>query len=387
MSADYYETLGVSRDATQEEIKKAYRKMAMKVHPDVATEPGAEEKFKAVNEAYEVLSDPQKKAIYDRGGDPLGQGGGGFGGFPGFEGFDIGGLVDAMFGGGGATTRGPKSRTRRGQDSLVRANLTLAEASFGITKSIKINTMALCSSCQGAGSADGKTPSQCPSCHGRGEVTTVQRSFLGNIRTTHPCEHCRGYGTIITQPCQECSGEGRVRTSRSINVKIPAGVKTGNRIHLESQGEVGPGGGPAGDLYVEITVATHEVFRREGDNLEMILHIPMTAAALGTTIPVTTLDAEVEGCSPEDATANVEIPAGVQSGARVTVPGRGVSKLRGNGRGELGVTLIVETPTKLNDEQRDLLTKFAELRNEDVFVKTSGKEQKGFFNRLRGAFE
>lgn len=388
MSDDYYEVLGVSRDASADQIKKAYRKKAMKLHPDVAG-PGSEEAFKKVQEAYEVLQDPQKRAVFDRGGDPNAAGGGfgdaGFGG-----GFDFTNLVDAMFGGGspfGGSARGPKSRVRRGQDALVRMRLTLAEAAFGITEPLDIDTAVVCPRCHGKGAEKDSEPVTCTTCDGRGEVTTVERSFLGNIRTTQPCPTCRGYGTVIPNPCPECSGEGRVRTSRTINVKIPAGVADGNRIHLDSQGEVGPGGGPAGDLYVELVVAPHEVFRREGSDLEMAVSVPMTAAALGTTVAVQTLEADREDMDADQASVDVEIPAGTQSGTRIVVNGRGVPKLRGQGRGDLGVTLLVETPTKLNNKQRDLLRQLAEARDEtetSASVHTTGS--KGVFSRIKEAF-
>ncbi|HEU5486647.1 MAG TPA: DnaJ domain-containing protein, partial [Microlunatus sp.] len=278
MSTDYYEILGVPRDASAEQIKKAYRQKAMKLHPDVATEADAGDKFKKVAEAYEVLGDPKKRDLYDRGGDPLGGGmGGGFNGGFGTAGFDFTNLVDAMF--GQQTARGPRTRVRRGQDALVRLDLELAEAAFGTTKPLRVDTAVLCPRCSGSGAQEGSKPVTCATCHGQGEVTHVQRSFIGDIRTTSPCPTCRGYGTVIPDPCVECAGDGRVRSNRTINVKIPAGVSSGNRIHLAAHGEVGPGGGPAGDLYVDLDVAPHEVFRRDGDNLEMVLKIPMTAAA------------------------------------------------------------------------------------------------------------
>ncbi|MGA4669665.1 molecular chaperone DnaJ [Propionibacteriaceae bacterium Y1923] len=393
MSRDYYEVLGVPRDATPEQIKKAYRKMAMKVHPDVASDADSAEKFKEVQEAYEVLHDEHKRAIYDRGGDPNGRGGGAgfqdFGGFgggftSGAGGFDFTNLVDAMF--GAQAQRGPRSRTRRGQDALVRQSLTLAEAAFGVTKPLTIDTAVVCPKCTGSGAEEGSEPVTCATCHGRGDVTSVQRSFLGDIRTSQPCPQCRGYGSVIPQPCGECSGEGRVRHKRQISVKIPAGVSTGNRIHLESQGEVGPGGGPAGDLYVELVVANHDVFTRDGDNLELALRIPMTAAALGTRIPVTTLEAEREDSDPADRQVNVEVPAGTQSGTRIAIPNRGVPRLRGGGRGELGITFVVQTPTKLDDQQRDLLRQLAEVRDETSISSEPDKGHKGVFGRIKEAF-
>jgi molecular chaperone DnaJ len=385
---DYYEILGVSRDATPEQIKKAYRQLAMKLHPDVATEDGAADRFKKVAEAYEVLQDPKKRDLYDRGGDPLGGGMGGFNGAGGFGGgaggFDFTNLVDAMF--GQQSTRGPRSRVRRGQDALVRLQLELAEAAFGTTKPLQVDTAVLCPRCSGSGAADGSQPVTCATCHGQGDVTHIQRSFIGDIRTTQPCPTCRGYGTVIPNPCVECAGDGRIRSTRTINVKIPAGVNTGNRIHLAAHGEVGSGGGPAGDLYVELAVAQHEIFRREGDDLEVVVRIPMTAAALGTEVAVATLEADLPDSDPADRSVQVTVPAGTQSGTRVALEGRGVPRLRSNGRGQLGVTLLVQTPTRLDDEQRDLMRQLAELREETGPEGTVQRHGRGVFGRLRDAF-
>ncbi len=384
MSSDYYEVLGVPRDASPEQIKKAYRRLAMKLHPDVASEPDAAERFKKVAEAYEVLQDPKKRDLYDRGGDPLGGGMGGFNGGFGAGGFDFTNLVDAMF--GQQTTRGPRSRVRRGQDALVRLDLELAEAAFGTTKPVRVDTAVLCPRCNGSGAAEGSKPVRCTTCHGQGEVTHVQRSFIGDIRTTQPCPTCRGYGTVIPNPCPECAGDGRVRSTRTINVKIPPGVSTGNRIHLAAHGEVGPGGGSAGDLYVELTVAPHETFRREGDDLEVVVRIPMTAAALGTEVLVTTLEADLPDADPESVAVRVPVPAGTQSGTRIAIEGKGVPRLRGSGRGELGVTLLVQTPTRTDEEQRDLLRQLAVLRGETRPEVTVQKTGRGVFGRLRDAF-
>ena len=388
MSKNYYDILGVDEDATTEQIKKAYRRKAMKVHPDVVQGEDAAEKFKELSEAYEVLNDPNKRAIYDQGGDPLGRGGaggtGGFGG-AGFGGFDFSTIMDAMFG-GQAAGRGPRSRVQRGHDALVRAGLELHEAVFGCTKSIRIDTAVVCPKCQGAGGEPGSKPVTCTTCRGQGEVTTVQRSFIGDIRTAQPCPTCQGFGTIIPNPCGECSGEGRVSSSRDISVRIPAGVSTGNRIHLDGRGEVGRGGGPAGDLYVELIVAEHERFRRDGDNLEAVMTLPMTAAALGTSVELTTLEAEWEGSEEAERKVTVDVPAGTQSGTRIPLKGRGVPRLRGGGRGDLGVTIIVETPRKLDEKQRDLLRQLAELRDETTIeAKHPGhKGVRGWFKETFG---
>lgn len=381
---DYYEILGVPRDASAEQIKKAYRRLAMKLHPDVAPDEGAAEQFKQVAEAYEVLTDPKKRDVYDRGGDPLGGGMGGFNGGFGAGGFDFTNLVDAMF--GQQATRGPRSRVRRGQDALVRLDLELAEAAFGTTKPLRVDTAVLCPRCNGSGAQEGSQPVRCSTCHGQGEVTHVQRSFIGDIRTTQPCPTCRGYGTVIPNPCVECAGDGRVRSARTINVKIPPGVSSGNRIHLAAHGEVGSGGGPAGDLYVELHVADHEVFRRDGDDLEVVVKIPMTAAALGTEVTVATLEADLPESDPATTSVRVKVPAGTQSGTRVALEGRGVPRLRANGRGQLGVTLLVQTPTRLDGEQADLLRRLADLREETRPDGAVQKHGRGVFGRLRDAF-
>lgn len=388
MSTDYYQVLGVGKDATAEQIKKAYRKLAMKYHPDVADAPDAAEKFKEIGEAYEVLHDPNKRAMYDRGGNPMGGGGSNNGGFNfGAEGFDLSDLMGAMFGGaGGQPSRGPRSRVQRGQDALFRTTLTLAEAAFGLTKTIKVDTAVVCSSCSGSGANQGSEPITCNTCHGAGQVLAVQRSFLGEIRTAQTCPTCRGYGTIIPNPCGECAGEGRVRSHRTINVKIPAGVATGNRVHLAHQGEVGPGGGPAGDLYVEIRVTNHEVFKRNGDDLEMVIHVPMTAATLGASVKLDTLEAERDDLDADQAWIELEIPAGTQSHTRIALAARGVPKVRGGGRGELGITVIVDTPTKLSPAQRELFVQLAEARNESIPTASVAKNGKGLFGRLKEAF-
>lgn len=386
MSKDYYAILGVDRDATGEQIKKAYRRLAMKVHPDVAQGDDAAEKFKELSEAYEVLSDPNKRSVYDRGGDPMGRafgGGAGFGsgGFGG--GFDFSTIMDAMF--GAQAARGPRSRISHGQDALVRARLELHEAVFGCTKPIRIDTAVVCPQCHGGGAEADSQPVTCTTCHGQGEVTTIQRSFLGDIRAAQRCPACQGFGSVIPRPCTECSGEGRVRSSRTISVRIPAGVSTGIRIHLEGQGEVGRGGGPAGDLYVQLTVKEHDRFRRDGDDLELVVTVPMTAAALGTTMEVTTLEDEWEDSAVEDRKVLVEVPAGTQSGARIPIKGLGVPRLRGGGRGDLGITFIVETPTKLDDKQRELLSQLATLRDE-THVKADSEGHGGFLKWLKGTF-
>lgn len=386
MSQDLYELLGVARDADADAIKKAYRRLARQLHPDVNPDPETQERFKEVSRAYEVLSDPQKRAAYDRGGDPFGGGAGGFGQGAGFSFTDI---MDAFFGGQGAPGggRGPKPRTRRGQDALIRLEVDLAEAAFGVTRELTVDTAVLCSTCHGEGAAPGTHPVPCETCRGQGEVAHVQRSFLGEIRTLRPCAACRGFGTIIPEPCRECSGDGRVRSRRTLTVKIPAGVDTGTRVQLAEQGEVGPGGGPAGDLYVEIHVAPHEVFTRQGGDLHCTVTVPMSAAALGTTLTLPLLEADVETREESglETSFELDVRPGTQSGTQQVLRARGVPGLRG-GRGDLIVTVAVETPTRLDARQEELLRELAALRGEEDPTGQLKPGSKSVFGRLRDAF-
>jgi len=388
LSQDLYDLLGVGRDADADTIKKAYRRLARQYHPDVNPDAESQEKFKEVSRAYEVLSDPQKRAAYDRGGDPFG-GMGGFGGQG--AGFSFTDIMDAFFGGGAPGApgpgRGPRSRVRRGQDALIRIEVDLAEAAFGVTRELKVDTAVVCSTCGGAGAAPGSHPVPCETCRGAGEVAHVQRSFLGEVRTLRPCAACRGFGTIIPDPCRECSGDGRVRSRRTLTVKIPPGVDTGTRVQLSEQGEVGPGGGPAGDLYVEVHVAAHDTFVRQGDDLHCTVTVPMTAAALGTTLTLPTLEADVEQGSGSgvETSFELEITPGTQSGAEQVLRGRGVPGLRG-GRGDLVVHVVVETPTRLDARQEELLHELAALRGEEQPTGHVRASQKSVFGRLRDAF-
>lgn len=387
MSQDLYAILDVARDADEATIKKAYRKLARQYHPDVNPDPSAKERFGEVSRAYEVLSDPQKRAAYDRGGDPFG----GMGGAGAGAGFSFTDIMDAFFGGGAqgtGTGRGPRPRVRRGQDALIRLEIELAEAAFGVAREIKVDTAVTCSTCAGEGAAPGTHAIPCETCRGQGEVAHVQRSFLGEIRTLRPCAACRGFGTVIPDPCRECSGDGRVRSRRSLTVKIPAGVDTGTRVQLAEQGEVGPGGGPAGDLYVEIHVAPHPVFKRQGDDLHCTVTVPMTAAALGTTIEMPTLEADVVDGEPTtdlETSFDLDVRPGTQSGTEQVLRGRGVPGLRG-GRGDLVVTLAVETPTRLDARQEELLRELATLRGEEAPEGTVKPGAKSVFGRLRDAF-
>jgi molecular chaperone DnaJ len=387
LSQDLYDLLGVDRDADADAIKKAYRRLARQLHPDVNPDPETQERFKEVSRAYEVLSDPQKRAAYDRGGDPFGGAAGGFGQGAGFSFTDI---MDAFFGGAGggaAAGRGPRPRTRRGQDALIRLEVELAEAAFGVTRDLTVDTAVLCGTCQGEGAAAGTHPIPCETCRGAGEVAHVQRSFLGEIRTLRPCAACRGFGTIIPEPCRECSGDGRVRSRRTITVKIPAGVDSGTRVQLTEQGEVGPGGGPPGDLYVEIQIARHDTFTRHGNDLHCTVTLPMSAAALGTTLTLPTLEADVEqgADSGVETTFELDIKPGTQSGTEQVLRGRGVPGLRG-GRGDLVVTVVVETPTRLDERQEELLRELAALRGEEQPSGHVRPGSKSVFGRLRDAF-
>lgn len=382
MAQDYYATLGVDRDASAEELKKAYRKLARQYHPDVNDAPDASDKFKELTLAYEVLSDPAKRQTYDRGGDPL-KGGGGFGG--GQQGFNFEDIMDAFF--GQNAQRGPRPRQQRGQDALLRLTVELAEAAFGVTHEIKVDTAVTCSTCEGSGAANGSQPETCRTCHGHGDVQHVQRSLLGDIRTSRPCPTCHGFGTVIPDPCPECAGEGRVRSRRSISVTIPAGVDQGTRIQLSGEGEVGPGGGPAGDLYLEINVARHPVFQRKGDQLFCQISLPMTAAALGTHLDLPTLEADVPDAAEADRTVELDVAPGTQSGDTITIKNFGVPRLRGSGRGDLKVQVVVETPSRIDDQQRALLEQLAKLREEERPEAMMAGHHKGVFGKIKDAFK
>jgi molecular chaperone DnaJ len=370
---DYYGVLGVRRDADPDEIKKAYRRLARELHPDVNPDPQTQERFKEITQAYEVLSDPGKRQMYDMGGDPFAQAGAGAGGFG--AGFPFSDIMDAFFG-AGATARGPRSRARRGRNATIRVELDLAECAFGTTRDLVVDTAVVCPNCSGEGTAPGSHPETCDVCHGRGEVSQVTRSFLGQVMATRPCPGCGGFGTVIRRPCPECDAEGRVRTRRTIKVRIPAGVEDGTHIQLAGEGETGPGGGPAGDLFLEIVQRPHAIFERQGDDLHCTVTIPMTAAALGATLKVQTLDGP----------ADVDIRPGTQSGQAIPLYGQGTAHLNASGRGDLLIHVTVETPSKLEPDQETLMRELARLRGEESPPGRFAPGQQGFFSRLRDAF-
>jgi len=366
--SDYYEILGVARDATADEIKKAYRKLARQLHPDVNPGADAEARFKEVSRAYEVLSNPERRQVYDLGGDPSASGGG-FG-----AGFGFSDIFESFFGAAAGATRGPAARQRRGQDALIRIEVDLAEAAFGGQRELTLDTAVVCPTCEGTCCRPGTQPRGCETCKGRGQVQRVARSFLGQVMTQQVCPTCHGFGSVVTDPCLECSGEGRVRTRRTLTVKIPAGVDTGTRIQLPGQGEVGPAGGPNGDLYVEVVERPHPLFTRRGDDLHVTVELPMTAAALGTTLEIETLDGAQQ----------LDIKPGTQSRELITLRGLGVTHLRGGGRrGDLVVHLVVSTPTQLDGEQEKLLRELAVLRGEERPAGRLTATNAGVFTKLR----
>ncbi len=379
MARDYYGLLGVSKGASDAEVKRAYRKLARELHPDVNPDEGAQARFQEISVAYEVLSDPEKRRIVDLGGDPLESAGAGGGGFSGFGG--LGDVFEAFFGGGGAASRGPVGRVRPGSDSLLRMRLDLAECATGVTKQITVDTAVLCDLCHGKGTHGDSTPASCDTCGGRGEIQTVQRSLLGQVMTSRPCPVCGGVGEVIPNPCNRCSGDGRVRARREISVKIPAGVGDGMRVRLAAQGEVGPGGGPAGDLYVEVHEKPHPVFVREGDDLHCTISVPMVDAALGTTV---SFDGILDGA------VEITIGAGTQPGSVTTLRGHGMPHLRSGVRGDLHAHVDVVVPSRLDHEGIELLRSFKERTNDAAEVRSAqggaAGHGGGLFSRLRETF-
>jgi molecular chaperone DnaJ len=382
--SDFYQYLGVGRDATAEDIKKAYRKRARELHPDAnPNDPQAEERFKELARAYEVLSDPDSRARYDRFGE-AGVGGAGAGPDMSsmFGGGGLGDLFDAFFGGGGGGGGGPfgggfggrngPAGPPRGQDLEAALELTLEQAVFGATAPVTVRTALRCSDCGGAGTSAGTQAVTCVECSGTGQTRRLRQSMLGQMVTTSSCGRCGGLGQVIVTPCQRCGGEGRLIEKTTYHVDVPAGVDEGATLRLTGRGAVGPRGGAAGDLYVHLRVARHDRFVRDGDDLVTALTVSFTQATLGTRLTLATLDGEEE----------VVVPPGTQPGRETVLRGRGVTRLGGKSRGDLRVQLVVEVPTQLDDAQEDLLRRFAELRGEDVEPRS-----KGLFSRLKSAWQ
>lgn len=372
---DYYEILGVDKNADDAVLKKAYRKLAMQYHPDRNPDnEEAEKKFKELNEAYEVLSDKEKRNMYDQFGhagvNGNGQGGfsGGYSGFGGFE--DIFGDIFDMFGGGFSSGR-RGNRPQKGSDIKVQLDLSFNEAAFGVDKDIEVSRHEECKKCNGTGAKPGTSKKTCHKCGGTGEVRYTQRTPLGSFVNVKTCDNCNGEGSIIDSPCEECNGRGKIRKKKKISVKIPAGVDSSSVITLRGEGEPGVKGGPPGDLYIVIRMLPHKIFKRDG--YDIICEIPITfvQAVLGDEIIVPTLDGKVK----------YKIPEGTQGGTVFRLKGKGTHILNGNGRGDQYVKVIVDIPRKLNDEQKDILRKFAEISGEDVH-----EQRKSFFDKVKDAF-
>jgi molecular chaperone DnaJ len=377
--ADYYTILGVPRDADVEQVKKAYRKLALQYHPDRNEgSKEAEERFKEITQAYEVLRDPEKRSVYDRFGEQ------GLKGQPGgFGGFDFSDAIEIFmrdFGGFGGFTdvfggrRGGGGNVRQGAQIRVRLPLTLQEVAKGATKTVRIAVLAACDSCKGSGAAPGTSPEKCPTCQGTGEERLVQRSVFGQFVSVHPCRRCGGEGVVITHPCPRCQGEGRVRERKEISVEVPPGVTSENYITVRGQGNAGPRGGPVGDIVVLLDVQEDPRFVREGDNLVFELPVTFSDAALGAEVQVPTVD----------AAAVLQVPPGVQSGTVLRVRGQGLPGLDGRSRGDLLVRVIVWTPERLSAEQEMLYRRLKEI--EEPAPEKVDSERKGFWSKVKEAF-
>jgi molecular chaperone DnaJ len=370
MADDLYEVLGVSRTATADEIKKAYRRLARQHHPDAnPDDPQAEARFKEVAQAYEVLSDPDKRQRYDTFGSVGGNGGPDLGDFGG----GLGDIFDAFFGGGGGGFGGGRrGGPPRGGDMELVVDLTFEESVFGTNAPVTARIPSPCDTCEATGAAPGTHPDTCPTCDGAGQVRQIRQSMLGQMVTARPCPQCGGLGQVIPTPCPDCNGEGRRPIERTYPVDIPAGVADGNTLRLPGYGPAGPRGGPAGDLYVHLRVAPHERFTRDGDDLHHALHISPSQAALGLTISLETLDHPTE----------VVVPAGTQPGRVFRIRNLGVPRVRGRGRGDLLVTVVVDIPSDLTDEQEALYRQLAALGGEPV-----AEPETGLLSKARSFFK
>ena len=370
---DYYEVLGVSKGASEDEIKRAYKKLARKYHPDM--NPGdkeAEEKFKEVNEANEVLSDPDKKARYDQFGfagvDPNYGAGGGYGA-GGFDFGDLGDIFGSFFGGGfGGGGQRRRNGPQRGESIRMSVSVDFIEAAFGCEKEVTVERSEQCPTCKGNGCAPGTMPEVCPDCHGSGAVTQSQRTPFGVMQTQAVCGKCRGTGKIIHQPCPDCHGSGRARKRKTVKVNIPAGIDNGQTISLRGQGHAGKNGGPNGDLLITVMVKPHDIFRREGTSVFCEAPITFTQAVLGAEMEIPTIDGKVK----------YTIPEGTQTGTVFRLRGKGIPVLNGHGRGDQYVTVTIETPRGLNREQKEALKKFSETLGEGNYEK-----QRSFFKKFK----
>ena len=384
MSEDFYDVLGVSRDASADEIKQAYRKKATEYHPDVSDDPDAEEKFKKIQKAKQVLTDEEKRQAYDRmghdryeqaekhgfdagqagaggmGGDPFGGMGGGMGG-------GLGDIFEQVFGGGGGRGR---RRPRKGRDLRTELEIDLEEAFEGAEKQFTLERPEACDACDGEGHPPDADARTCPECQGRGQVTQVQQTPLGRVQQTTACRRCEGEGTLYSETCSECHGEGYVRNEATLTVEVPAGIQDGQTLRMEGEGAPSPEGGRHGDLLIDVSVREHEEFEREGDDLRYRLPISFPQATFGDTVSVPTLDGTVE----------FEIPKATQSGETFRLEGKGMPRLRGRGQGDLFVQIQVVTPERLNDDQREALEAFAEAGGDEIEVND------GFFDRIKRAF-
>lgn len=373
---DYYEVLGISKSADEAEIKKAYRKLAKQYHPDV--NPGnkeAEAKFKEINEAYGILSDPQKRSNYDRFGHAAFDGTGG-GGFSGFEGFGFGGLDDlfeSFMGGGFGRSKAKRNGPQKGSDLQYAIEITFHEAAFGVTKEINITRLQNCGTCNGSGAKPGTNPETCKTCGGTGQVRYAQSTPFGQFVNVKTCDACRGEGRIITKPCETCNGKGRVSKNAKISINIPAGIDEGQTISLRGEGEPGLRGGASGDLYVTIHIKPHPIFKREGYDVVCDVPISFTQAALGAEIDIPTIDGKMKHIIPE----------GTQTGTIFKLRGKGVKHLRSNARGDQYVRVNVEVPTRLSQKQKELLRQLAELSGDDEGL----EQKKGFFNKMKDLFK